>query len=228
MNEKFLGELARRLRARGIEPGEAAETGLPVLSEGRQVLWVAPKGTVFLEPGAADDPDAHRLYDIVAGSAAEVWEYASALSCAPPLKAEGLHEGFRLLAEFNGVVLAGRELHPDRGCQFVTWRRTADRAGVVHGHYYEDGYAEAKLDFACRSGLAALDRQFSDEQLTEIYRCVYEMLDRGCHMARERSETLTKVLAQISRSVDGLEAQVERSIQQEQTAEQTDEWEMSP
>ena len=85
------------------------------------------------------------------------------MAAAPPLAAEGLHEGFRLLAEFNGVVLAGQELEGTWGCKFVTWRRSPNRTAVAHGDYYHNGYEEAKLDFACRAGLVDEHRQFTDE-----------------------------------------------------------------
>lgn len=35
-----------------------------------------------------------------------------AVEQATPLRAEGLGEGFRLLAKFNGTVLAAKELEP--------------------------------------------------------------------------------------------------------------------
>ena len=44
------------------------------------------------------------------------------------LKAEGLADGYRVLAEFNGTVLAGTETL--LGAQFVTWPGTMERSSI--------------------------------------------------------------------------------------------------
>ncbi len=73
------------------------------------------------------------------------------------LEVAALDEEFRLLAEFNGTVLAGRETQ--HGYQFVTWERGYDGTGVMWGHYYLDNYSEAKQDFAVRGGFRShIDR----------------------------------------------------------------------
>ena len=46
-------------------------------------------------------------------------KYMKLLETAPPLKAESLAGGYRVLAEFNGTVLAGEKTL--LGAQFVTW-----------------------------------------------------------------------------------------------------------
>ena len=113
---------------------------------------------------AADVPDVYQVYDAAARISGQVHEYITAMETVPFLNADGLHESFRLLAEFNGVVLAGQELERDWGYKFVTWRRTADRTGMVHGDYFRNDYDGAKLDFACRAGLVQAHRQFTDER----------------------------------------------------------------
>ena len=51
--------------------------------------------------------------------ACTVREYMTLLEQAPPLQAQSLTGDYRLLADFNGAVLAA---HPTRlGVQFVTW-----------------------------------------------------------------------------------------------------------
>ena len=54
-------------------------------------------------------------------------EHMTLLENAPPLKADGLADGYRVLAEFNGTVLAGTEML--LGAQFVTWARTMTERG---------------------------------------------------------------------------------------------------
>lgn len=223
MNDKFFPELARRLKREGISTGPVEQERLPVLLDGQKVMAVAPGGTIFLMPETADTQPVVDAYDTVAGISAQVHEYTEAMAAAPPLAAEGLHEGFRLLADFNGVVLAGQELEQGWGYKFVTWARSPDRAAVAHGHYYDggDSYEAAKLDFACRAGLVDEHRQFTDEQLTEVYRCIAETLDSGYPITREREKTLTTTMEQISASVDNLDERVSLSNQRElEAAEQ--------
>ena len=233
MNDKFFPELARRLRQEGITTAPVEGSRLPVLVDGQEAMWVEPKGAIVLKAGALDDPQMDRTYETAIRASAQVYEYTEAMASAPELKADGLHEGFRLLAEFNGVVLAGQELERDWGYKFVTWRRNGDGTGVAHGNYYHNDYAGAKLDFACRSGLVQESRQFTDEQLTELYRCVHETLDSGYPITREREKLLTAAAEQIEYSVDDLEERVEQSNQRELEAAdgQADggpRWEMSP
>ncbi|MDE6590790.1 MAG: hypothetical protein K2K53_10710, partial [Oscillospiraceae bacterium] len=198
MNNKFLPELARRLKREGIDTGAVEKDRLPVLLEGQEVMAVTSDGAAFLRPETADDQTVIRTYNTVAGISAQVCEYTEAMASA----SGQLQDGFRLLAEFNGIVLAGQELKQDQGYKFVTWRRDRDGTGVNHGNYYHNDYAGAKHDFACRSGLVQESRQFTDAQLAEMYHCIHETLDSGYPMTRGRELILTTTAAQIERSVD--------------------------
>lgn len=215
MNDKFFPEFARRLKREGIDTGPVEKERLPVLLDGQEVMAVAPGGTIFLKSETADDRQVVETYDTVAGISAQVYEYTEAMASAPPLTAEGLHEGFRLLADFNGVVLAGQELERGWGYKFVTWARNPDRTAVAHGHYYENSYEAAKLDFACRTGLVQESRQFSNEQLAEVYRCVYETLDSEYPITDQRRKVLEQVAEQIESGVDDLDELVGQSNQRE-------------
>ena len=186
MNTKFFPELARRLRAEGVTTGPAEEKRLPVLLDGQEVMWVEPQGCIVLAANAVDNLEADQIYETVRSLSAPVYEYTDAMATAPVLEAVGLHEEFRLLAEYDGVVLAGRELEQDWGYKFATWRRSLDGAGLDHGNYFHNDYEAAKLDFACRSGLVQESRQFTDGQLTELYRCIHETLESGYPITRER------------------------------------------
>lgn len=169
MNEKFFPELSRRLKREDIAIGEMVNSRLPVLLDGQAAMWIGSKGAICLKSELAHDQPCGRLYDRVAGISAQVHEYTTAIEAAPRLKAEGLHENFCLLSEFNGLVLAGREMEGGLGYEFATWWYTYDRTGVTQGNYHYD-YDAAKLDFACRAGLVEKNRQFTDEQLVEVYR----------------------------------------------------------
>lgn len=220
MNETFFPELSRCLKQEGIAVGEVEHERLPVQLDGQEAMWVGSEGTIYIKPELAHDQSCTQLYDRVAGISAQVHEYTTAIAAAPRLNADGLHENFRLLADFNGLVLAGREMEGGLGYEFATWWYTYDRSGVTQGNYHYD-YDAAKLDFACRSGLIQESRQFSDEQLTEIYRCVHETLDGEYPITDERRDVLTRAAEQIERSVDDLEARVSLSNQRElEAAEQ--------
>lgn len=233
MNDKFFGELSRRLKQEGIATATEGNGCLPVLVDGQNAMWIEPGGTIVLKAGALDDPLVDWVYETALRTSAQVYEYTEAMAAAPQLKADGLHGDFRLLAEFNGVVLAGQELERDWGYKFATWRRDGDGSGVAHGNFYHDGYEAAKLDFACRSGLVQKHRQFTDEQLVEIYRCIHETRDSEYSITKEQEDILAAAAAQIEHSIDDLKERVEQSNQREleaaeQQANSGPEMEMAP
>lgn len=217
MNDKFFPELARRLKREGIATDPVEKGCLPVLADGRAAVLVLPQGGVAFNADVERGPEADSVYNLTFALSREVREYTEAMASAPPLAAEGLHEGFRLLADFNGVVLAGQELEDDWGYKFATWRRTPDRKAVGSGDYFDGGYyyEAAKLDFACRAGLVDEHRQFTDDQLVELYRCVRETLEGEYPLTRERRELLERAAVQIENSVNDLDERVSQSNQRE-------------
>ena len=217
MNNKFFPELARRLKREGISTGPVEKGCLPVLADGRAAVLVMSHGTVAFNADVERGPEANSVYDLTYKLSREVYEYTGAMASAPPLVAEGLHEGFRVLADFNGIVLAGQELEDDWGYKFATWRRTPDRKAVGSGDYFDGGYyyEAAKLDFACRAGLVDEHRQFTDDQLVELYRCVRETLEGEYPLTRERRELLEQAAVQIENSVNDLDDRVSQSNQRE-------------
>ena len=120
MNDKFFPELARRLEREGIATLPVEKSCLPVVVGGQEAMWVQSWGGIILNTESVNDPIVNHIYDTVEEISAQVYEYTEAMASAPPLVADGLHEGFRLLADFNGVVLAGQELEADWGYKFVT------------------------------------------------------------------------------------------------------------
>ena len=217
MNDKFFPELARRLKREGIATDPVEKGCLPVLADGRAAVLVLPQGGVAFNADVERGPEADSVYNLTFALSREVREYTEAMASAPPLVAEGLHEGFRLLADFNGVVLAGQELEDDWGYKFATWRRSPDHTAVASGNYFDGGhyYKAAKLDFACRAGLVQEGRQFTDDQLVELYRCVRETLEGEYPLTRERRELLERAAVQIENSVNDLDERVSQSNQRE-------------
>ena len=58
-------------------------------------------------------------------------------------------------------------------------------------------------------------RQFTDEQLVELYRCVRETLEGEYPLTRERRELLERAAVQIEDSVENLDERVSQSNQRE-------------
>ena len=135
MKEYFFAELRRRLSVMGIPSADPLGGWLPILWGGEPVVFVSRSGDVFFEKNHVGQKDIEDLYDMTADLAVEVKEYTTAVENSPQLKADRLDVAFRLLAEFNGTVFAGRKWQNDQGYQFVTWRWNFDRTGVTLGHY---------------------------------------------------------------------------------------------
>lgn len=132
---------------------------------------------------------------------------------APQLKASGLEGDYRSLAEFNDIVLAGHQTK--FGMEFVTWEWVQKHTALWQGHYYGDNYAAAKKDFVTRSGLLPQELLFSDQQLTELYRCIHETLESDYPITEEREKLLTGAAEQIEAAVPNLEELVQKSNEEE-------------
>ena len=153
-----------------------------------------------------------KVYEIVRTTA----EYMRQMETAPALKADGLEDGYKVLADFNGTVLAG--VQSKHGVHFVTWDWAYGHTGVCHGHYFMENYAGAKQDFAIRSGLIQKERLFTPEQMTEIYRCCADSVDGDFfELTGEQEKMIRSVQQQIEECVPDLD---ERIRQQEEALEQ--------
>ena len=215
MENKYFAELARRLRAAGTTAGHPEKNRLTVLLNNQPVLSVSAGSDVFLLPAGSNQPEAGELYHKVAQTADEVYAYVEAVQTAPLLHASGLSEKFHLLADFGGAVLAGRELENGWGYQFVTWIWDHDRAGVSHGHYYEEDFQGAKQDFAVRSGLISKAQLFSPEELTQLYRATDYLLDEGSEPEDGQLKALQTSRTKIEYTVPDLAERLEQSQGQE-------------
>ena len=99
-----------------------------------------------------------------------IYEYCSDYENSPELKADGLNDKYRCLAEFNQTVLAAK-YSDEYGFEFVTWGRTYDGKSLWNGNYYDD-YDAAKENFAVRSGLVDKDKLFGTEEFAWLKKCV--------------------------------------------------------
>ena len=195
---RYLEELKISLVHAGFEPERIEDQHLPVRWEHHYLCRVSGKGSVLYRQECVDSVRAQDALQSVIDTAKTTSEYMAILETAPQLKASGLDEDYRILADFGDAVLAG---HPtERGVQFVTWEWDFDREGVHHGHYFQDDYKAAKRDFTVRSGLVPKDALFEPEQLAEIYHALA--------FVREQDETLSfgrdQELAELMEQVGGL------------------------
>lgn len=195
MHEKYFKELTRILAINGIEAATPEKNTLPILLNGRSACHVLPGGDMCSFPNDVRSPEADELYHKVAPFSHMVKEYMTAIEKAPLLKATAVDEDFRLLAEYNGAVLAGRET--EYGYMFVTWKRDYEGTGVYNGGYYLDGYTDAKQDFAIRAGLIEKQRLFSDAQLLDIYQSVNDTFEAGYELTQEDAKSLSGIQEQI-------------------------------
>ena len=153
---RYLRETAIVLAREGFHTDRTHTGGLRVLLDGAPLCEVTESGGITYRNEDIDEPERpdakDKVYEVVRTTA----EYMRQMETAPFLKADGLEDGYKVLADFNGIVLAG--IQSKYGAQFVTWDWRFDRKGVCHGHYYtglysSGNYDAAKRDFAVRSGL---------------------------------------------------------------------------
>lgn len=210
-NNDYFKEVRARLAEEKFKALAEENDLLPVEWNGKPVCRITSSGTIRYKPHEIADQIMENALQRVIRITEITNEYLRLMQEAPPLSADGLEGDYRLLAEFNGVVLAG---HQTRfGVQFVTWERDNDRTGVHHGHFMDHHYEAAKQDFVTRSGLVDQHRLFTDEQLVEVYRSIYETLDSDYPITDNRRKLLESAVKQIEQTVCNLEESVPKSNQ---------------
>ena len=210
---RFFKEMTLRLNDEGYAAGKPQDGLLPVEWHGEPLCRVTSGGGVQFRESELERDGAREAYHRLSDLAAETAQYLRLFDQAPTLKADGLSESYRCIADFNGAVLAA---HPTKyGMQFITWEWSYDHTSMWQGHYYKQDFGHAKEDFAIRAGLIERDRLFSPEQQAEVYRSIHETLDNQYPITDERRKLLESAAEQIERVVPGLGELVERSNQLE-------------
>ena len=216
---RYLEEIAISLKRVGYDTGQIEDRHLPVSWNGSYLCRISGKGSVLYRQQNVDANGAQAELQNVIDIAKTTSEYMAMMERAPQLKARDLEGDYRVLADFNGIVLAG---HPTSyGVRFITWEWDWNREGVHTGNYFYEHYEEAKRDFATRSGLVQKDALFAPEQLTEIYRSIHETMDEAYPITEERKKLLESAAEQIEYAVPDLDKRVQESNQKEmEVAEQ--------
>ena len=192
---RFLEETAIRLRQNGFTVEPMEDHHLPVCWEKGRLCRISGKGSVLYRQECVDSVRAQDALQSVIDTAKMTSEYMAILEYAPQLKATDLTGDYRILADFGDAVLAG---HPsERGVQFVTWEWDWDRKGVHHGHYFQNGYEEAKHDFVRRIGLLPKEALFEPEQLAEMHRALAFVCEQDEDLSIGREKEIKTIMEQI-------------------------------
>ena len=211
--ERYLREVEQKLLHRELDARLLDDGQIHIRWKEKPLCSVDRDGIVRFRPADITEPEVDRQLRTVTQTAAQVKEYMRIFECAPALKAVGLEDTYKVLADFGDAVLAGQL--GKKGANFVTWEWDFDRNGVHMGHYFIEDYASAKRDFAARSGLIEPQRLFSDEQLAVIR--------DACEFALEDDATLSyaeeKKLRSVQEQIEVLLPQEEQ--EQHHTMEQT-------
>ena len=211
--ERFLQEVEQKLLRKELDARLLDDGLIHIRWNEKPLCSVDGNGTVRFRPADITGAEVDRQLRTVTQTAVQVKEYMRIFERAPALKATGLEDTYKVLADFGDAVLAG--LLGKKGARFVTWEWDFDRQGVHAGHYFMENYEAAKQDFAVRAGLVESQRLFSDEQLAVI--------KNACEFALEDDATLSyaeeKQLQSVQEQIELLLPQ--QTQEQRPTMEQT-------
>lgn len=209
--EQFLREVEQKLLRRELDAKLLEDGMIHIKWNEKPLCSVDRDGIVRFRPADITGPEVDRQLRTVIQAAGQVKEYMRIFERAPALKAVGLEDTYKVLADFGDAVLAGQL--GKKGARFVTWEYDFDRRGVHAGHYFMQNYEGAKQDFAARAGLVNHQRLFSDEQLGVIR--------NACALSLEDNATLSYAEEKLLRSVQGQIGQLLPEQEQRPTMEQT-------
>ena len=211
--ERYLREVEQKLLHRELDARLLDDGLIHIRWNEKPLCSVDRDGIVRFRPADITGTEVDKQLRTVTQTAGQVKEYMRIFERAPALKAIGLDDTHKVLADFGDAVLAGQL--GEKGARFVTWEWDFDRQDVHAGHYSMENYEAAKKDFAVRAGLVESQRLFSDEQLAVI--------KNTCEFALEADATLSygeeKQLQSVQEQIELLLPQ--QTQEQQPTMEQT-------
>ena len=201
LQEKYLTEVGHRLRRAGFEAGPEYSGLLPIKKDAHHLCTIDMHGSVSYDPDFVRKNGQEDALDQARQIAVETLTYMRQMAAAPLLTADGLSGDYRVLAEFDNVVLAGHEREGGCGVEFITWERIQNGTGLWQGNYYENNYAAAKQNFATRSGLIPSALLFTPEQMAVIFDAAQNMTTEGLVSNPKQEKLLEQVMEQIEEVV---------------------------
>ena len=201
LQRRYLAEVVHRLRRAGFEAGSEYNGLLPIKKDSQQLCTINMHGGVSYDPGDVRLNGQEDILDQARQIAMETLTYMRQMVTAPLLRADGLSGEYRVLAEFDNVVLAGHRREGGYGVEFITWERIQNGTGLWQGNYYENDYAAAKQNFAIRSGLIPSALLFTPEQMAVIFDAAQNMTAEGFVSNPKQEKLLEQVMEQIEEVV---------------------------
>ena len=145
--DRYYTGVGIHLACEGFSVQEKRNGLLPVEWNGAPLFRITAGGGAQLRREELEAEGAGDAFQLATEIAHTTAEYMRLMENVPRLQAKGLDGDYRLLADFNGTVLAG---HPTaQGVQFVTW----------------------EWDYEHYAHLPALDSPFLLQQLDTVRKC---------------------------------------------------------
>ena len=164
--ERFLHEVEQKLLRKELDAKLLDDGLIHIRWNEKPLCSVDRDGIVRFRPADITGSEVDRKLRTVTQVAAQVKEYMQIFDRAPALKAVGLDDTYKVLADFGDAVLAGRSCKT--GAKFVTWEWDFDRQGVHAGHYFMENYLSG-VDLAAEGELERIN-QLADrlEHMSEV------------------------------------------------------------
>ena len=106
--ERFLREVEQQLLRRDLDARPLEDGLIHIKWNEKPLCSVDRDGIVRFRPADIIGPEVDRQLRTVTQTAVQVKEYMRIFERAPALKAAGLDEDYKVLADFGDAVLAGR------------------------------------------------------------------------------------------------------------------------
>ncbi len=127
----YFKELTLNLQHGGFTVGQEENGLLPIAFEGKYLCFAMENGGVRYWTEDVDSESRSAALDKITSITKATAEYMSQMEAAPQLTGGGPKGDYRLLADYNNIVLAG---HPTQyGVQFITWERVQNRTALYQG-----------------------------------------------------------------------------------------------
>ena len=114
--EKFLQQVHRKLNEQGIANAKLRDTCIDIYEGENEIFKIDREGGMFYASDNRFRDVVDRLHEIIQPIVCEVDEYLRAMENGTELKARDFDMPYIKIAEYNEVVLAGRE-HSNRSCK---------------------------------------------------------------------------------------------------------------